>query len=344
MITYLTRRVLQAVLILAGLSVLFFALLHAQPGGACAYILATPSPNSQTRFNACIVSRGLDQPLPVQYLKWVGATLHLDLGQDYTGQAVIDTIKLRLPATIILIGLAYIVQQIIAIPLGMLGALKRYSFYDQVLTFLSYIGLSLPTFWLGLMLILFFSVNLPKLGWWPHVLAFPPGGIVSGDTLIPPFGTSDYWHYFAAHPGQTIGDLASHLVLPATTLAIIGIATDSRFMRAAMLDVIGLDYVRTARAKGLPPARVILKHALRNALLPIITNVGLFIPTLISGAIITETIFAWPGMGKYFIDAASQKDTNALQAVLLLTALFTLVGNLVADLLYAAADPRIRYD
>jgi peptide/nickel transport system permease protein len=335
MTTYIVRRLVQALIIMAGLTVFFFVVLHAQPGGPCAYILANPSPNSAARYHECIVSRGLDQPLPVQYWRWLSAVAHGDFGTDYTGNPVLDTMKLRLPATILLIGLSYIFQELIGLPLGMLGALKRYSFYDQILTFVSYIGLSMPTFWLGLMLIL---LAADRLGW------FPPGGIINPTSLIPNFGTHEYWAYLLAHPAQTIGDLLWHLVLPGLTLAIIGIAGDSRFMRASMLDAINQDYVRTARAKGLPQHRVVLKHTLRNALLPIITNVGLFIPSLVSGAIITETIFGWPGMGQYFIIALGNKDNNTLQAVLLLSALFVLLGNLLADLMYAWADPRIRYD
>ena len=335
MTTYIIRRCLQAVIILAGLTVFFFVLLHATPGGACANILANPGPNTQTRYAACIVARGLNQPLPVQYWKWLTLVSHGDFGQDYTGRSVGATLLLRLPATMLLIGISYLFQELIALPLGMLGALKRYSIYDQVLTFLSYVGISLPTFWLALMLIL---IVADKLGW------FPPGGIVSATSTIPDFGTGQYWSYLLAHPGQTIGDFLSHLVLPGLTLAIIGIAGDSRFMRASMLDVINQDYVRTARAKGLPRYKVVLKHTLRNALLPIITNVGLFIPALVSGAVITESLFGWPGMGQYFIQALGNKDTNALEAVLLLSALFTLLGNLLADLMYGWADPRIRYD
>jgi len=335
MATFIARRSLQAFLVLVGLTIFFFALLHAQPGGPCAYILSTPSPNTQTQYAACLQARGLNDPLPVQYGRWVGAVVHGDFGQDYTSYPIIDNLKLRLPATIILVGVAYILQQLIALPLGLLGAIKRYTFYDQALTFLSYVGLSLPTFWLGLMMILLFSVIL---GW------LPPGGISDPGSSAPAFAASGYWSYFAHHPGQALGDLVRHLILPALTLCIIGIATDSRFMRASMLDVINQDYVRTARAKGLPQRTVILKHALRNALLPIITNVGLFIPSLVAGAIITESIFGWPGMGQYFYKALGNHDSNTMQAVLLLTAFFTLLGNLVADLAYALADPRIRYD
>ncbi|HKO24747.1 MAG TPA: ABC transporter permease, partial [Chloroflexota bacterium] len=219
-------------------------------------------------------------------------------------------------------------------PLGMLGALKRYSLYDQLLTVFSYVGFAMPTFWLALMLILVFAIALP----W-----FPPGGIINPSFTVS-FGTGDYWPWLASHPLTAIGDLLWHLTLPALTLAIIGIAVDSRFMRASMLDVIHQDFMRTARAKGLPRYKVVLKHALRNALLPIITNVGLFIGTIVGGAVITETIFGWPGMGQYFITALNNSDYNALQTVLLLTALTVLLGNLMADLTYAWVDPRIRYD
>jgi peptide/nickel transport system permease protein len=335
MTTYIARRALQSVIILFGLTIFFFVILNAEPGGPCARYLTASSYNAAAKYHLCVVAKGLDQPLPVQYWRWLSATAHGDLGQDLNGTPVTDIIKLRIPATILLIGLSYLFQELVALPLGLLGALKRYSLYDQVLTLFSYVGLSLPTFWLSLMLILIVS---DKLGW------LPPGGITTPTSLIPPFATGDYWAYLAAHPGQTIGDFVIHLILPALTLAVIGIGGDSRFMRASMLDVINQDFVRTARAKGLPQSKVVLKHALRNALLPIITNVGLFIPNLVSGAIITETIFGWPGMGQYFIQALGNKDNTTLQSLLLLSALFVLIGNLTADLLYAAADPRIRYD
>jgi peptide/nickel transport system permease protein len=335
MITFTIRRSLQALLILIGLTVFFFAILRASPGGPCAHILATPSPSAQGQYDACVRARGLNDPLPVQYVRWVNLALHGDFGVDYTGLPVFDTIKLRLPATILLMGISYILQQLIALPLGMIGALKRYTLLDQVLTLFAYFSLSLPTFWLGLMLILFFSVRFG---------VFPPGGITNPQTLIPPFGTGQYWSYFAQHPAQSIGDFAWHLILPALTLAIIGIGADSRFMRGSMLDVINQDYVRTAKAKGLTPVKVVLKHTLRNALLPIVTNVGLYLPALVSGAIITESIFGWPGMGQYFANALGNHDNNALQTVLLFTALFTLLGNLLADIMYGVVDPRIRYD
>jgi len=334
MMTYIARRCLQAALILAVLTVIFFAILHAQPGGPCAGFLINKTPDSFARYQACAVARGLNLPLPTQYWRWLTAVSHGDFGLDLSNHPVVDAIKTRLPATLILIGFAYLFQQLVALPLGMLGALKRYSLYDQLLTVFSYVGLSMPTFWLALMLILLFAVVLQWL---------PPGGIINPNFPVS-FGTADYWPWLLGHLGAGIGDLLAHLILPALTLAIVGIGVDSRFMRASMLDVINQDYVRTARAKGLPPSKVVLKHALRNALLPIVTNIGLFLGTAVGGAVITETIFGWPGMGQYFISALGNSDTNAMQAVLLLTALTVLLGNLAADLMYAAVDPRIRYN
>lgn len=354
--TYIARRVFQAILIMAGLTVLFFVLLNLQPGGACINILAQQSPNQQQKYDACVRAYGYDKPLPVQYLSWLGNAVHGNFGDDKTSGAPIgDAIKAAFPATLILVGISYLFQQLLALPLGILGALKRYSIYDQVLTLFSYVGLAMPSFWLALILVLTFAVALPhtvigipftNIYFNPHFQGLPPGGILSPQINIPNgygFGTTQYWQYFAQNPGLMFGDLMSHLILPGLTLAIIGIAGDSRFMRASMLDVLGQDYVRTARAKGLPERKVILKHALRNALLPIVTNIGLFIPTLVSGAIITETVFAWPGLGLYFNKALGAHDGVTLQTLLLLTALFTLIANLLTDLAYAAVDPRIRY-
>lgn len=333
--TYVARRSLQAALILAVLSVTFFLLLHAEPGGPCESILNTPSPTSADRYHHCIVAYGLDRPLPLQYIRWLALVLHGDLGTDRGGDPVLGSIIQRLPATILLMGSASLLQQMIGFPLGLLGALKRHSLLDHLLTLAAYVGLSLPGFWLSVMLVLVVAYGL---GW------LPPGGIITPNSAIPPFGLSTYWAYLLAHPVDTLGDLVRHLILPVMTLAIIGAGADSRYMRSALLDVLGQDYVRTARAKGLPQSRVVLKHALRPALLPIITNWGLLVPGLVSGAVIVESIFGWPGMGQYFATGLSEKDTTRLLGVLLVQALFVLIGTLLADLLYAWADPRIRYD
>jgi len=333
MTTYIIRRLLQSVLIMIGLAVLFFALLRLSPQGPCDGYREAGGLNAQNKINACMLRYGLNDPLPVQFVKWLGNVAHGDLGVTKEGLPVGPAILARIPATVILVGSAYLLQLLIALPLGILGALKRYSFFDQLLTFLSYIFLSTPTFWLGLIGILIFAVFLGVL---------PAAGI--GSIYLPAFGTHGYWVAFTQHPFTVIGDLLYHLILPACILAIVGIGADSRFMRASMLDVINQDYVRTARAKGLPRRVVILKHALRNALLPIVTNVGLFLPTLVSGAVITEGIFGWPGLGQMFIDALGNQSYATLQALLLISAMATLLANLLTDLTYAWVDPRIKFD
>lgn len=338
---YIVRRCIQTVVVLGGLTVLLFTLLKAESVGPCATLLTNPTPDAQALYNGCIASHGLDKPLPVQYAYWVGAVLRGDFGTDYNQQAVLDAIGARLPATLLLIGFSYLLQEVIAIPLGIVGALRRNSIVDRLLTLLAYTSVSLPTFWLAALLIL---VVAEQLGW------LPPGGTVSIGTNdpvvlgIPDFGTPAYWRYVLAHPGPTIGDLARHLVLPAMTLALAGIAADSRVVRSSMLAVIDADYVRTARAKGLSRRVVVGKHMLRNALLPLITNVGLSIPALASGAMVVETVFNWPGVGRYFLTSVVTNDPNAILAILLFSGFLTLLGNLAADVCYGLADPRIRYD
>ncbi len=341
MISYVARRCIQALIILVGLTVFLFTLFKAQGLGPCQALLDNPIPGIGYTYQGCIAHYGLDQPLPIQYLKWLQLSVQGDFGLNYLNVPVLDTIGQRLPATIILIGVSYIFQELVALPLGLLAALRRRSMFDDLLSATSFLFLSVPTFWLSTMLILLFAV---KLGWAPVggvVSALSPNPVVAN---IPAFGGAAYWGYVVAHPWATLTDLAAHLALPALTLAVAGIAADSRFMRASMLRVTRTDYVRTARAKGLSPRRVILTHALRNAMLPLITNLGLFIPTVFSGAIVVETIFGWPGVGAYFIGALQFNDNNTLLAILLLAGLLTLVGNVLTDVLYSLADPRIVYD
>jgi peptide/nickel transport system permease protein len=335
--TFVARRLLQTLLILFGLSIFFFVLLHIAPGGPCNSLQTVGATLAQQqRYHGCITHLGLDQPIFVQYLKWAGNVAHGDFGLSIgQGRPVSDEILERVPATLLLGGLSYLVAECIAIPLGIFAALRRYSFFDTLFTVLSYIGLSMPSFWLSGILILIFAV---WAGW------LPAGGIVGDTANIPTFNGVGYWAYFGGHPWHAGVDLLRHLVLPASVLAIIQVANDSRFMRASMLEVINQDYIRTARAKGLKRRTVVLKHALRNALLPIITNVAINLPLLISGAIITETIFAWPGIGRLFFTALGAQDYPLLQALLMISALGVLLGNLLGDLTYAWVDPRIRYD
>jgi peptide/nickel transport system permease protein len=266
-----------------------------------------------------------------------GATngvLHGDMGFSLdSGEPVSARIARAALPTVILAGTAFLLWVGIAILLGVLAAVRRYSFFDQATTVFSYVGFAMPTFWLGIMLILVFGVGLHWL---------PISGMVDA-RLSPAFGTDPYWAYFGKNPVAASGDIARHLVLPVITLVVVNIAGDSRFVRASMLEALGQDYVRTARAKGLPNRVVTFRHALRNALLPVVTNIGLEIPFLFTGALVTESIFSWPGIGKLTIDATRQFDYTILMGVLLITSLLVVIANLIADVLYAVVDPRIKY-
>ena len=261
--------------------------------------------------------------------------LHGDLGRSVqTGRPVLPVITERIPATLILTITALFLWVSVAVLAGVYAAVRRYSFFDQLLTFLSYVFYSLPTFWLGLMLVFAVGVSL-------HAL--PTGGIITTRDWSP-FNTPQYWEQFGEEPLAAIVDIGRHLILPVLTLVAVNIAADSRFVRASMLEALNQDYVRTARAKGLPGRTVIGKHAFRNAMLPVVTNVALEIPFLFSGAIVTETIFGWPGMGRLFIESVNARDYFVLMGLLLVTSIIILLANLIADVVYGIVDPRIRYD
>jgi peptide/nickel transport system permease protein len=332
--TYIARRLLHAAIIMVGLAVCLFFLVHLSPQGPCDAIREAGGQNAEGAFQACVLRYGLDKPLPVQFVAWATNVLHGDFGLTADGQEVGSAILERLPATVLLVGTALLLQLALALPLGILGALQRYTWADQVLTLGAYVFLSTPTFWLGVLAILIFAVDL---NW------VPPTGIVD-ITRFPAFGTEAYWLALQQQPLAVLGDLLHHLLLPACVFAVVGIGTESRYMRAGMLDVLHREYIRTARAKGLPRRVVIYKHALRNAVLPVVTNVGLSLPRLVAGSIIIESVFSWPGLGLLFFHALTEQSYATLQALLLLSALAVLLGNLVTDLAYAAIDPRIRYD
>jgi peptide/nickel transport system permease protein len=280
-------------------------------------------------------AQGLPNFLPTFLGGGTNGVIHGDFGYSITsGQPVLDLIAQRLPATMILMGTAWILWVSIAIVLGVIAAVKRYSLFDQTVTFTSYVFYSLPTFWLGLILIFIFGVTFR----W-----FPTQGIIDVRSSPAPFGTPAYWTAFASSPGPQVVDIARHLVLPVVTLIAVSIAADSRFVRSAMLDTLSEDYVRTARAKGLSGRRVVFRHAFRNALLPILTNVALEFAFLFSGAIVTETVFSWPGMGRLYYEGVNDRDYFLVMGILLIGSVFVVVMNLVADVLYAVADPRIRY-
>ncbi len=333
MLAYTLRRVLQIVPLLFFISLVVYALVALQPGDPLeALIFANPR-ITQEEIEELKKAYGLDQPIHIRYFKWLGLALQGDFGlsRTYAIPATEFIFQQRLPMTLLLSGTAFLLAVVIAIPIGVYSALRKYSLADYVITFLAFVGYSTPVFWLGIMLLLIFAVWLPELLGRTEPI-FPPGGYVTPGLDPAEVG---FWPY--------LKDRIWHLVLPAFTLSVISMASWTRFMRASMLEVLSQDYVRTARAKGLPERVVVYKHALRNALIPIVTLMGLAIPGLFSGAVLTETIFSWPGMGRALFDALVEKDYNVAMTALVFLALLTAVFNLLADLAYAVVDPRIRY-
>jgi peptide/nickel transport system permease protein len=320
---YILRRLLQFIPLLFLISVLLFALLQIIPGGSLAAYANNPNISSAdlARLEQQL---GVDDPLPVKYVRWLGNVLRGDWGNSiYTQRPALQEIGDRLPNTIYLMGIAFIVALLIAIPIGLIAALRPYSIFDTLTTTIAFAGQSIPIFWFGLLLIIVFHATLTNPLTGEPLL--PGGGIY---TLGAPFALSDW---------------LAHLILPVAMLALYQTAQITRFMRASTLDVIHQDFVRTARAKGLPERAVVLRHAFKNAALPLVTILALDLPSLFNGAVFTETIFSWPGMGRLFITSASQFDYPVLMAILMINATLILFFNLVADVAYAIIDPRIRY-
>jgi peptide/nickel transport system permease protein len=260
---------------------------------------------------------GLNRPLPIQYLDWLFHLLIGDWGRSFRDtRAVLTVIGSHLSATLQLMVSSTLLAIVLGTWVGVLGAIRRYSLFDYLATIGAMVALSIPTFWFGLVTIYIFSV---RLGWLPAGNMFTIG---DGSLL-------DYLH---------------HLIAPCVVLGLVTVAIWSRYMRSSMLDVVNQDYIRTARAKGVPERVILWRHAIRNALLPMITIAGLQLPTLLSGALVTETVFTWPGMGRLFLDSLSYRDYPVVMGILIFSAVLVLVGNLLADILYAVADPRIRLD
>ncbi len=347
MTSYITRRLIQTIGLLFLLSVILFTLVNLAPGGP----LAGQGRNrhiSPEKVEQLKRQFGLDKPLPTQYLIWLvgndwmevdtngdgmndahGARLGIlrgDFGFSFrTRQPVLIEIGQRLSNTIYLMSVTMLAALLLAIPIGIISALRQYSKFDITFTTLAFAGQAIPEFWLGMILILIFYAWLKNPFTGEPLL--PPGGIQSINTA-----------------GFQLGDRTSHLLLPVITGALGWIAWYSRFLRSSMLDVVHKDYLRTARAKGLPNRMVLYKHALRNALIPVVTMLALDLPILFSGAVFVETIFAWPGMGRLYYTAAQQRDYPVLMAILIISAAFIILSNLVADLLYGYLDPRVRYE
>lgn len=316
---FVTGWVVKAFAVVLAITILNFFLIRMAPGDP-AMVLAGEAGAADKQFLAQVREDfGLDRPLPVQLASYVGNVLTLDLGQSYRAQRpVVDMLFERLPATILLTGSAYAFALILGPLLGAIAATRPRTIFDSVLMVVALVFYATPIFWVGLLLILVFSV---QLGWLP---AF---GMQS---LIPVSGTLNQ-----------VLDVARHLVLPAVTLGLFYIAVYVRLTRASMLETSSLDYVKTARAKGLPEWRVATAHVLRTALLPIITFAGLQAGHLVGGAVVVETVFAWPGIGRLAFDALFQRDYNLLLGVFLLSALMVVIFNMITDILLRIADPRI---
>ncbi len=324
MIRYALRRLLESLPLLVVVSALVFGLLQASPGGPLAQLERDPTIR-EADIARLVHERGLDDPWLVQYGRWLRGAVRGDLGDSLqTGRPVATEILERVPNTLVLVGVAFALTLLLAIPIGVLSAVRQYSTFDHVVTVLTFMGQSIPIFWFGLLLILVFYVSLSNP--------------VTGGPLFPAGGM-----YSTGREG-VLADRLWHLVLPVAMLTSTWVAWYTRFLRASMLDVLALDYVRTARAKGMHERRVIFRHALRNAVMPMITLIGLDLPILFSGALFTETIFSWPGMGRLFYQSALRRDYPVLMAIVMLTSTLIVLSNLVADLLYAVVDPRITYD
>lgn len=321
MFSYLTKRLLLMIPLIFGITLITFTVIHLAPGNPV---------EVQTEMSLKVTAQakenlkklyGLDKPLHVQYLDWITRFAKLDFGKSFVdGRKVLDKIAERIPITLTINILSMLIIFLIAIPIGVLSATKQYSLFDKLSTVFVFIGFSTPTFWLALLLMILFGVNMGIL---------PISGIQSID--VSEMG-----------PFERLLDWIRHLILPVGISAFGGIAGLSRYSRSSMLEVIRQDYIKTARAKGLNESKVIFRHAFRNALMPIVTILGLSIPGLIGGGVIFETIFAIPGMGQLFYASTMARDYPTIMGILVIGAMLTLFGNLIADISYALVDPRVR--
>ncbi len=315
---YIIRRLITAIPTLIAISMVIFAILALAPGDPLSDLALNPSvpPEVRQRIRE---SMGLEDPIPVRYARWASSMFRLDFGYSFrTRGPVIDLIKQRLPTTLYISGSAFLLAILIAVPIGVLSAVRQYSVFDNVATTLAFIGFSLPTFATGLLFILLFTI---KLGWLPSIYR----------STLDTEGLAGVW------------ERIRQAIMPVTVLAMFQAAVLLRFVRASMLENIHQDYVRTARAKGLAERNVIGKHALRNALIPVVTIIALSLPGVITGAVVTEQIFKVPGMGALLITAIQNNDTPVVMAITFMFSILVVFFNLVADVIYGVLDPRIKY-
>ena len=319
---YIIKRIFMMIPVLFGITIMSFIIMHLTPGSPVDSV--TMSPDVDMRAQQRLYSAyGLDQPLHRQYFSWLGRVATLNFGRSFRdSRPVLEKIAERLPATILLNVCSLFLIFMIAIPVGIISAVEHNRFIDRLFTVIVFIGYSIPTFALALVMMYVFGV---KLSWLP----------VSGMTSVNYEYMTSFWLRFA--------DVAKHMVLPVLTSAIGGLAFISRYMRSSMLEIIRQDFIKAARARGVSEMRIILVHAFRNALIPIVTMLGLLLPVMMSGSVIFETIFSWPGMGRLAYNAIMSRDYPVIMGVGVIMAVLTLAGNFLADIGYAAVDPRIRY-
>jgi len=317
MVRYFLKRLVEIVPLVFIVSLVCFALMQATPGGPTAMLSQNPmvKPDDLARIRA---NFGIDEPVIVQYFLWLKrVVLHGDFGYSYvTGEPVSEMINQRLPATVELMGSAFLLAFLFGISGGIVAALKRYTKTDSIITLLALVGISIPVFWLGLMSMMLFTVKWRLL---------PSAGMFS---LVEPFSIIDHLR---------------HLLMPSLVLSLLFVASWSRYMRASLSEVLQMNYIDVARAKGASRGSVIFKHAVRNAAIPVLTVIALNLPALFTGSIITETIFAWPGMGRLFYDGLLRQDYTRLMGIIFISSILIAFLNLVADTIYGILDPRIRY-
>jgi peptide/nickel transport system permease protein len=312
---FFIRRTVQSIVLLIIVSIVGFSILNLAPGGPMAAYSVNPTLTHEERERIA-EQMGLNDPIPVQYWRWATGLVQGDWGTSFRdSQAVTQILSNRLPATIELMVTSTVIAVTIGTVVGVLGAMRKNSLFDYLSTFGAMVALSIPTFWFGLMVIYLFS---EELGWLPS----------GGRSTIG--GNGSLW------------DQARHLVAPALVLALVTVAIWSRYARSSLIDALNQDYIQTARAKGLHERSVVIRHGIRNAVMPMVTLAGLQLPALFGGALVTETVFSWPGMGRLFVDSLEYRDYPVMMGILMLTAIMVIIGSFVADLMYALVDPRIR--
>jgi peptide/nickel transport system permease protein len=333
MLRYIAKRLLDLLPVLLGITLLVFLFLQLIPGDPAIVLLgqrATPD-----QIEALREQLGLNRPLPVQYLAFLNRLLHFDLGRSIiSGIPITQELSTRWPATFELSVAAMVVAMILGIPAGILAAVRKNGWLDNIAMSASLVGVSMPVYWLGLLLVYLFAVNLHWL---------PPSGRIGIGTGFQPITGFYLLDSILRFDFKALGDVLSHLILPAITVGTIPLAIIARITRSAMLEVLSQDYIRTARAKGVLERWVIMRHALKNALLPVVTIIGLQFGTLLSGAILTETIFSWPGIGSWIYEGILTRDYPVVQGGVVFVAIVFVLVNLLVDISYAFLDPRIQY-